>query len=60
MAYGGSQPRGQIGTAAAGLSEPHLRPTSQLMAVLSGILNPLSEAKDQTCILMDISQIHFH
>ena len=24
------------------------------------ILNPLSEARDQTCILMDTSQIHFH
>ena len=24
------------------------------------ILNPLSEAKDQTCVLMDTSQIHFH
>ena len=24
------------------------------------ILNPLSETRDQTCILMDASQIHFH
>ena len=24
------------------------------------ILNSLSEARDQTCILMDASQIHFH
>jgi len=24
------------------------------------ILNPLSEARDRTCILMDASQIHFH
>ena len=24
------------------------------------ILNPLSEARGQTCILMDTSQIHFH
>lgn len=24
------------------------------------ILNPLSEARDQTCILMDTSQSHFH
>ena len=23
------------------------------------ILNPLSEAKDQTCVLMDTSQVHF-
>ena len=25
-----------------------------------GILNPLSQARDQTCILMDTSQICFH
>ena len=24
------------------------------------ILNPLSKARDQTCVLMDTSQIHFH
>ena len=24
------------------------------------IFNPLSKAKDQTCVLMDASQIHFH
>ena len=24
------------------------------------LLNPLSEARDQTCILMDTSRIHFH
>ena len=24
-----------------------------------GILNPLSKARDQTCVLMDASQIHF-
>ena len=24
------------------------------------ILNPLSEAKDRTCILMDPNQIHYH
>ena len=24
------------------------------------ILNPLSEAKDQTCVFMDASQIRFH
>ena len=24
------------------------------------ILNQLSEARDQTCVLMDASQIHFH
>ena len=42
MAYGGSQARGQIGAAAAGLhhihsnagSDPRLRPTPQLMPIL--------------------------
>ena len=42
-AYGGSQSRGQIRAVAAGLynshsnggSEPHLRPTPQLMAMLN-------------------------
>ena len=42
MAYGGSQSSGQIGAVAAGLhrshgnsgSEPHLRPTPQLTAML--------------------------
>ena len=24
------------------------------------ILNPLSEARDKTCVLMDTSQIHYH
>ena len=24
------------------------------------IINPLSRARDQTCILMDTSQVHFH
>ena len=46
--YGGSQARGRIGAAAAGLyhsSRPHR------------IHNPLSEAKDQTHVLMDTSQV---
>ena len=53
MAYGGSQARGQIRTAAARLhhSNTGSKPMLQLEAML--ILNPLSEARDQTCILMD-------
>ena len=52
MAYGGgsSQPRGQTGAGAAGLH--HSSRQRQ-------ILNPLSEARDWTCVLMDPSQIHF-
>ena len=47
-AYGGSQARGPIGTVAADLyhsSQQHQ------------ILNRLSKARDQTCILMDASQV---
>ena len=66
MAYGGSQARTQIRVVAAGLchshsntiSEPHLRPTPQLMAM--PILNPPSEARDGSCVLMDTSQICFY
>ena len=61
MAYGGSQARGRIGAAASGLrhshsnagSKPRLWPTLQLTVM------PLSEARDQTCIFMDDSQICF-
>ena len=64
VAYGGSQVRGLIRAVAVGLrqshsnarSEPHLQSTPQLMA---RILNPLSKVRDQTCILMDASQIIF-
>ena len=39
-------------------SEPSLPPTPQLTALLDPY--PLREASDQTHILMDSSQIHFH
>ena len=56
-AYGGSQARGRIGAVATGLhqshknvgSEPRLRPTPQLMAM-----------PDQSCILMNTSQVRYH
>ena len=59
--YGTSQARGQIGAAAASphhsrsnaRSKPCLRPTPQLTATVG----PLSEARDQTCILMDTSWV---
>ena len=54
-------------TATAG-SEPHLRPTPQqdLSRICDlhhssqqpQILNPLSEARDQTRVLMDASRVH--
>ena len=66
-AYGVSQARGPIGATAAGLchshsnagSEPHLLPTQQLLWQCR-ILNPLSEARDQTRNLMVPSRICFH
>ena len=57
------QARGGIRAAAAGLgnshsnarSQPHLRPTPQLAAMLD--CDSLSKARDWTCILMDTSQV---
>ena len=53
VAYGGSQARGQIGTA-AGLRHSHSNPESQCQ-----ILNPLIEARDRTHNLIVPSGIHF-
>ena len=47
-AYGGSQARGQIGAAATGLYHSSQQPQ---------ILNPLSEARDQTQIIKDTSWV---
>ena len=60
LVYGGSQARGPIGAAAASLrqsqrnSEPCLQPTPSSRK----LWNPLSEARDRTCVLTDASQIH--
>ena len=62
-AYGSSQARGWIRTATASLHhsqsnagyKPHLQPTQQLVAMLDP--NPLSEARDWTCIFMDTTQV---
>ena len=62
-AYGGSQARDPIRAMAASLHhsntgpKPCLQPTPQLTQCQ--VLNPLSKARDQTCVLMDASQIHF-
>ena len=50
MAHGSSQARVRIRAVDAGL-----RQSSQQHR----ILNPLSEARDGTCVLMDTHQIHF-
>ena len=65
MAYRSSQARGGIRAVAAGLhqsysnmgSEPRLRPTPQLMAMLDP---PPTEIGDQTHLLMDASQVCYH
>ena len=66
MAYGSFQARDQIGNTV--LTYTTATATQDLSHVCElhhssrqcQILNPLSEARDQTCILMDTSQIHFH
>ena len=60
-AYGSCQARGQIEAAADGLRQSHSNEGSELHLGLTPrwILNPLSKARDQTCVLMDASQIHF-
>ena len=65
MAYRGSQARGQTGAVTAGLCHSHSKMGSKPVCNLHQsswqcwIPNPLSEARDQTCVLMDASQIHF-
>ena len=63
MAHGGSQARGrnwtyrsEPGIRDVSTYEPRLRSTSQLTQ--HHILNPLREARDQTRVLMDTSQVH--
>ena len=57
--------RGQIGATAAGLSHSHTNTESELclqpipQLTKCQIPNPLSKARDGTCILMDTSQICF-
>ena len=66
-ACGSFQARGWIGATATSLhnshsnvgSEPHLQPTHH-SSRHRWIPDPLSEARDQTCILMDSSRICFH
>ena len=66
-AYGSSQARGQIGTTAAGLHHNHSNARSVPRVVCDlhhsslprRIPYPLSEARDQTSILMDTSRICF-
>ena len=55
--YGGSQARGPIGAVATSLCHSHSNATSKLSLPMPRILNPLSEARDRTYILMDTSRV---
>ena len=63
--YGGSQARGPIRVVAAGIHHSYSNVRSEPCLDLHHssrkrqILNSVSEARDQTCVLMDTSQIHF-
>ena len=63
VAYGSSQARGHIGAAAASLCHSYNNARSKPCQILHHsswqcqIFNPLSEARDQTCILMGTSRV---
>ena len=66
-AYEGSQARGRIGavkllacTTATAMQDPTCVCDLHHSSRQHKILNPLSKARDRTCVLMDTSQIHFH
>ena len=61
VAYGGSQARGRIGVVAASLCHSHSNARSDPCLHHSSrqhqFLNPQSEARDWTCILIDASRV---
>ena len=66
-AYGSFQARDCIRATAAGLLHSHspsrpepCRCPTPLLTANARSLTPLSEASDQTCILMDTSQVCYH
>ena len=66
VAHGGSQVRGLIGATGANLYHSHSNVGSSCVCDLHHslwqhwILNPLSEARDRTHILMDVNWVCFH
>ena len=64
--YGGFQARDRIGVIALAYTTATATPDPSCVFNLyhssqqRRILNPLSEVRDQTCTLMDPSQIHFY
>ena len=63
-AYGDSEARGRIGAVAAGYATTTPPDPSHLCDLYHRswqcrVLNPLSEARDQTCVLMDTSPVCF-
>ena len=59
-AYGGSQARGLIRAVVAALHHSHSSARSEHSSLQRRILDPLSEARDQTRNLMVSSRIRFH
>ena len=60
LAYGGSQARGWVADVAAGLHHSHsdrIQAASVTYTPAHGNTGSLSKARDQTCIIMDASQI---
>ena len=64
VACGSSPARGRGGATAADLHQSHSNARSELhlqpIAQLNQVLNPLSKARDQTCILMNTSWVLYH
>ena len=64
IAYGSSQARSQIGTVANGLHDSPINQSHICSLHHSSqqcwILNPLSKARDRTCVLMDTSWVCYH
>ena len=61
-AYGSSLVRGRIRTAHTSLCHSHsnLGSGPHHSSRQHRILNPLSQARDQNCVLMDTSWVHYH